>query len=206
MGDPIETSNFQVTHTLFRSAYQGILRRVRSACGRLGRAFSTFQIHLGTAGNPQIRIGENCLFGRNVKLSATDGGMIVIGKRVTVSDGVQLIARRGLLQLGDDVFVGTGTVLAACGQVSIGSETLLAEYVVIRDQDHRTDCRPIRSAGLLVSPIRVGRDVWVGAKATILRGATIGDGSVVGAHALVRGDVPPNTLAVGIPARLKSLG
>jgi acetyltransferase-like isoleucine patch superfamily enzyme len=54
--------------------------------------------------------------------------------------------------------------------------------------------------------VAIGRDVWLGAKVTVLRGSTIGDGSVVGANAVVGGDIPPASLAVGVPARvLKTL-
>lgn len=86
--------------------------------------------------------------------------------------------------------------------IRIGSDTLIAEYVVIRDQDHDTRTHPIRTSGFLTSPIHIGRDVWIGCKATVLRGSTIGDGAVVGAHALVKGHIPAGALAVGVPAKV----
>jgi acetyltransferase-like isoleucine patch superfamily enzyme len=53
-----------------------------------------------------------------------------------------------------------------------------------------------------VEPVTIGSDAWLGAKVTVLRGATIGDGAVVGANAVVRGLVPARSVAVGIPARV----
>ena len=54
----------------------------------------------------------------------------------------------------------------------------------------------------LTAPVTIGRDCWLGSKSTVLRGSTIGDGAVIGAHALVRGKIPKNAIAVGIPARV----
>jgi acetyltransferase-like isoleucine patch superfamily enzyme len=50
------------------------------------------------------------------------------------------------------------------------------------------------------APVRIGRNVWVGAKATITSGVTVGDQSIIGAHALVTRDVPPSTLVGSPPA------
>lgn len=51
-------------------------------------------------------------------------------------------------------------------------------------------------------PCEIGNDVWIGANATVLRGARVGDGAVIGANALVRSDIPPYAIAVGVPAKV----
>jgi acetyltransferase-like isoleucine patch superfamily enzyme len=56
---------------------------------------------------------------------------------------------------------------------------------------------------VIAQPIRVGRDVWIGANAIILAGVTIGDGAVVAAGAVVRRDVPAYTVVAGVPAVIK---
>jgi acetyltransferase-like isoleucine patch superfamily enzyme len=96
-------------------------------------------------------------------------------------------------------------LVTAVHSCEIGDDVLIAEYVVIRDQDHSTITRPISSAGFVSAPVRIGHDVWLGAKATILKGVTIGDGCVVGAHALVRSDAPRYSLVIGVPARARPL-
>ena len=53
-----------------------------------------------------------------------------------------------------------------------------------------------------MSPLRIGPDVWIGTKASVLRGASIGTGVVVAAHAVVRGDIPDYAIVGGIPARV----
>jgi acetyltransferase-like isoleucine patch superfamily enzyme len=61
---------------------------------------------------------------------------------------------------------------------------------------------PIKDQGIAKSPVRIGAYTWIAAKATILRGTTIGRGCVIGAHAVVKGDIPDYSIAVGAPAKV----
>ena len=125
----------------------------------------------------------------------------MIRRGVSVGDRVQILARGGQITIEEAVFIGTGCLIVSIDSIEIGQDTLIAEYVVIRDQNHRTDSRPVRLAGFTALKIRVGRDVWIGCKASILRGGGVGDRAVVGAHALVNSQIPEGMLAVGAPAR-----
>ena len=93
----------------------------------------------------------------------------------------------------------------------IGSEgfgrrraVLMADWCYVCDFDHVTDDVhiPIKDQGIVKSPVRIGPDVWVGAKASVLRGTTVGRGCVIAAHAVVRGDIPDYSIVGGIPARV----
>ena len=144
-----------------------------------------------------MQLGANC------QLRATDGGSIEIGDRSTVGSGSTLIARGGRLTVGPDAYIGQGSVLTSVEGISIGRDALIAEHVTIRDQDHDfTGRRPYRAAGLLVAPVTIGDNVWLGAKVTVTRGVTIGDNSVIGANSVVTSDIPANSIAVGSPARV----
>ena len=61
--------------------------------------------------------------------------------------------------------------------------------------------RLIRTQAFITGPIAIGNDVWIGAGAKILKGANIGDGVIIGAQAVVRGDLEPYSIYVGVPAR-----
>lgn len=153
-----------------------------------------------------IEIPWDAEIGAGVFMQATDGGRIVIGRNTSIASGAHIVAGGGQITLGQSCFVGVGSMVIAKNCVFIGDDVLMAEYVVIRDQDHAVCTRPIRSAGFVTAPIHIGCDVWIGSKATVLRGVTVGNGAVIGAHALVRNDVPAYALAVGVPARaIKSL-
>lgn len=151
--------------------------------------------------NPSLSIGTGCKFGNCILIQATDGGSINIGNNVSFSNCVQIIAQGGCVTISEDVFIGVGCMIICKESIVIGKDTQIAEYVVIRDQDHRTDSRPIKDSGFHISPIHIGSDVWIGCKASILRGSTVGDRSVIGAHALVRSHIDQDVLAVGVPAR-----
>jgi acetyltransferase-like isoleucine patch superfamily enzyme len=153
-------------------------------------------------GNDGVRIGEQFTASGSLVVSCTDNGVILIGERCMFSDGCSLICRGGVIIIGNDVHFGKGVVLSCMREISIGSNALIAEYVVIRDQNHSVETRPIRAAGFDTCPVFIGDDVWLGAKASVIKGGAIGAGSVIGAHSLVRSNIPSNAIAVGVPAKV----
>jgi acetyltransferase-like isoleucine patch superfamily enzyme len=61
---------------------------------------------------------------------------------------------------------------------------------------------PIKDQGIIKSPVRIGPDTWIAAKVSVLRGTTVGRGCVLGAHAVVKGEIPDYSIAVGAPAKV----
>ena len=113
-----------------------------------------------------------------------------------------LIVADGDMIIGKRVHIAFGSVVTARERIVIGDDTQIAEYVTIRDQDHKFgQGTPLPESGFDVQAITIGRNVWIGAKATVTRGVTIGDNAVVGAGAVVTRDVAANTVVVGVPAR-----
>lgn len=178
-----------------------LLRKTRSFLAYLAEIIIRGYHYLSYFGNLDINVGKGCTFGKRVVLRATDGGKIVLGRGVHVSDNVKMVVQGGIVIIEDDVFIGVGAVIVCRESIFIGRDSLISEYVVIRDQDHNTRARPIKDAGFLTSPIHIGSDVWVGCKATILRGSVVGARCVVGAHALVNSCINEDMLVVGVPAR-----
>lgn len=167
-------------------------------------AASTSRRRLAVWRYPAIEIGRDVVIGAAVTLKATDGGRIVLGDRVTISNGATLVAKRGWLTIGADGFVGEGAVLVARERLEIGADALIAEHVTVRDQDHgmRDPDRPMRTQGYTTAPIIIGDDVWLGSKSVVLKGVSIGKGAVVGAGAVVTRSLPSGAIAVGVPARV----
>lgn len=104
------------------------------------------------------------------------------------------------ITVGKGVFINMGCKFQDQGGISIGDGALIGHNVVLATLNH--DMRPDRRASMLPAPIRIGRNVWIGANATVLPGVTIGDGAVVAAGAVVTKDVPANTVVGGVPARV----
>lgn len=150
-----------------------------------------------------LKVGRRVRLGRGVHISVVRGFSLTIGDGVEIERDCQLISE-GELSIGSGSFIGTGSIIVAAERLAIGRNALIAAYVTIRDQDHRLDdpTLPYNRQGLVTAPVTIGDNVWIGTKATILRGVSVGDGAVIGAHALVIDAVEPRTLVGGVPARL----
>ncbi|GGH56119.1 hypothetical protein GCM10007423_64370 [Dyadobacter endophyticus] len=89
--------------------------------------------------------------------------------------------------------------------VSLGRYTMLAHEVQILGADHNYDLpgTPTTFSGRpVLKKTNVGRDVWIGSRATVFAGVTIGDGSIIAAGSVVTKDVPPYVIVGGVPAKL----
>jgi acetyltransferase-like isoleucine patch superfamily enzyme len=155
--------------------------------------------------HPHLVLRGMVFLGKGVQLHCRPGyGRLEIGRFVHIGDGNAIRCHEGSLRIGDRVVLGTDNTINCYLDVEIGADTLIADWVYIVDFDHRTAelDRPIRDQGIVKSPIRIGPGCWAGTKATVLRGAQVGRGCVLGAHAVVRGVVPDYSVAVGAPARV----
>ena len=153
----------------------------------------------------QIDIHGMAFIGRRVELTARRAnGRLVVGPWTWIGDGSALRSHEGQVTVGAKVVFGRANVVNGYLDIEVGDESLLADWIYVCDFDHRFDRwdLPIRKQGIAVTPTRIGADVWVGEKASILRGADIGDGSVVASHAVVRDRVPPFSIVAGVPARV----
>jgi len=148
-----------------------------------------------------------------------------VGRRLEVDRGAVLRHPPGRgMRIGDDVYVGVGTVLdvhpgaelhigsrtkimqyvviASSLSVKIGDKTQIAEFTSVRDADHGISLEAPMQDQIVSSPVVIGSDVWLARSVAILRGVVIEDGVVVGANAVVRDRVAAHSIAVGVPARV----
>lgn len=103
------------------------------------------------------------------------------------------------IHIGKGVFINDGCHFQDHGGVTLGDGCQIGHNVVFATLDH--GLRPEERHTTFPAPIVLGRNVWVGANATILRGVTIGDNAVIAAGAVVVRDVEPDTVAGGVPAK-----
>ena len=171
-------------------------------------------------------VGRNVVFGVNVTLRHPH--KIFIGDRVVIDDACCLDAKgtdnRGLT-IGSGVFVGRNTILSckngdiaiedranigfncevfSASRVRVGKDTLMAAYTYLVGGDHlfdRVDI-PVLQQGRTARGIDVGDGVWLGTHVVVTDGSTIGRDAIIGAGAVVVGDIPAYAIATGIPARV----
>ena len=134
---------------------------------------------------------------RIVRLSADTTVRIGPGVLLAHHVGLHLRDRGAVLSIGEGSFVNHRSEIIAHERVEIGSHCLFAWDVQVMDSDsHSVDGLPH------TAPVVIGDRVWIGCRATVLKGVTVGDGAVVAACSVVTRDVPPRALVAGNPARV----
>jgi len=155
--------------------------------------------------HPHVVTTGFVFFGKRVEVVARPGyGRLVLGRWVHLGDGTSLRCHEGSLRIGDKTVFGRNIVVNAYLDVQIGAACIVADMVYVTDFDHVfTDLTvPIKDQGIAKSPVRIGSDVWLGTKVSVVRGTVIGDGAVIAANAVVTRDVPAYAIVAGVPARL----
>ena len=106
--------------------------------------------------------------------------------------------------IGERSGVNVNTWINAMGGVTIGNDVIIGPFVVIHSANHKFDRLdiPIQKQGWEKLSVNIEDDVWIGANTVILPGVTIGKGSVIGAGAVVTRDIPPYSVAVGVPSKV----
>jgi acetyltransferase-like isoleucine patch superfamily enzyme len=155
--------------------------------------------------HPDVVTEGFVFLGKRVRFETRRGyGRIVLGRWVHLGDGNRLRAHEGTLRLGDKTVLGLDNTINCYLDVEIGPRCIVADWVYVCDFDHRYEDVhvPIKDQGIVKSPVRTGADVWVGVKASVLRGADVGAGSVLAAHTVARGTIPPGSVVAGVPGRV----
>lgn len=154
-------------------------------------------------------LGSRSVLGRSLQVN--NPRVVDIGSRVTISDQfilADLCPNQGNVP---KIFIGDGCIILyrfqcnAAQSVRIGRNVLIASNVLVTDSDHI-----IEPAGLPVTknnkfithPVVIEDNCWIGQNAAILKGVTIGQGSIVGANSVVTHNVPSHSVVAGNPARI----
>lgn len=155
--------------------------------------------------HPHIVTEGMVFLGRRVEVTARPGyGRLILGRWVHLGDENRLRVHEGTMRVGDKCVFGRDNTVNCYLDIEFGEGTIVADWVYICDFDHVYDDVhvPIKDQGIVKSPVRVGPDVWIGTKVTVLRGTTVGRGCVLAANAVVRGEVPEYSIVGGVPGRV----
>jgi lipopolysaccharide O-acetyltransferase len=114
------------------------------------------------------------------------------------------------IKLGDSIYISHWTHIAATNLVVIGDNVLIGSKVLITDHNHGHYGGPHSAPEMppVLRPLNdneqviIGSNVWLGDGVVVLPGSSIGDGSVIGANSVVKGSIPPFTIAAGCPIRI----
>ncbi len=106
------------------------------------------------------------------------------------------------VKFGKHVYANFNLTLVDDTEITVGDNTKFGPGVIIATAGHPL-ASDLREQGCQFNrPVRIGNNCWLGAGAIVLPGVTVGDNSIIGAGAVVSRDVPPNSLALGVPAKV----
>jgi len=141
--------------------------------------------------------------------------IIKVGKGCLIEGDLVTETDESLLTIGDNTYIGGGTVIDCVKSIIIGDNVLISYGCILADSDNHSTKLSIRKKDLAdwkqckhdwtttnSKPIKISMGVWIGARAIVLKGVTIGEGAIVGAGSVVTKDVPAWTIVAGNPARI----
>jgi acetyltransferase-like isoleucine patch superfamily enzyme len=139
-------------------------------------------------------------------LEAFTEGRLEIGPHTLLEPDVWLTAGDGgRIRIGSGTFLNIAVMVAAVELVEIGDHCMFANGCFVSDGSHRFDDpdKPVPWQGFdSKGPTRVGDNVWCGAHVVITSGVTVGERCVIGANSVVTRDLPPRSIAAGVPAKV----
>ena len=122
------------------------------------------------------------------------GGGILFQGRATIKENSFLCAVGGNIVIGDYVSINKNATIVSRNKIVLGEGTSLGPNVCIYDHNHKFDENGHKKNEFKDAPIIIGKNVWIAANCCILKGAQIGDNSIIGAGCVISGDIPPCSL------------
>lgn len=123
------------------------------------------------------------------------GGNLQVARNVTIN-----FTNR--VEIGSDVFLATGCWLHARGGIALEDGVQIGPYAVLVTGDHTQIEGSYRYGPSSLAPIRIREGSWIAAHATVTKGVIVGRGALLAANSVATHDVPPFTMAAGVPARV----
>lgn len=203
---PLALAEIAVRRTI--SIIRGAIRSTVLASGTSRCLFIHRDVQIRTP--RQVRIGKAVTIGRGSVIDGLSVHGVDIGGSVNIGAYTIIEATGVITDLGEGFTIGSRSAIGsfsfvgAAGGVRIGSDVIMGNRVSFHSENHRFDDanRPIRTQGVTRLGIEIGDDCWVGANTLFLDGATLGEGCVVAAGSVVRGEIPPFSVVAGVPAKV----
>lgn len=154
--------------------------------------------------NQNINIEQNNSIHISAELIVNLGGSISIGNNNEILNNVLLMTYGGNIEIGNGCSINPFTIIYGHGGVKIGDDVLIAGHCMLIPSNHNFNNIeiPISKQGSTNKGIIIENNVWIAHGCTILDGVKISSGSIIGAGSVVSKDVPPNSIVVGIPAKV----
>jgi acetyltransferase-like isoleucine patch superfamily enzyme len=151
-----------------------------------------------------IDCGTNIVFKQNITISKVKDSPFSIGDNSLIHRDCWFLLTMPSpkLSIGRNVNIGAYSIIAAKNHIEIGDFSVLAPYCYVIDHEHGfAPDDLILNQNSIIKDVVIGRDCYLGAGTMVLAGSTIGDGAIIGARSVVKGDIPSGEVWAGNPAR-----
>lgn len=147
----------------------------------------------------RLGVTWNGITGGKTVLVMKESSTLKVDGLFDVYDGSAItIEKDASLRLGSG-YINSNSKIYCFHDIEIGEGVAISEEVIIRDSDNH---KILYDGYEMTKPIKIGNHVWIGFRAAILKGVTIGDGAIIAAGSIVTKDVPANCIAAGVPAKV----
>jgi acetyltransferase-like isoleucine patch superfamily enzyme len=179
-----------------------------------GYIFTRKKVFLGKScslfNQSNIHFGKNVTIEKHTTIDGFASQKIILGDGVKIGAFSLITCTSHLssygkgLQMGANSAIGDFAHFGASGGIAIGSDVIMGSYISFHSQNHNFNdsTKLIREQGVTSKGIKMGNNIWVGAKATFLDGCVVGNNCVVAAGAVVNDIFPDNVVIGGVPAKI----
>ena len=136
--------------------------------------------------------GTSFVVGKCAKIKVSKDGKLELGKALLNDNSFICVSDSGMISIGDNVTVNRNSIIVSKKRIIIGSGTSIGPNVCIYDHDHRITAEGFIKNEYTVEDVVIGRNVWIGANAVILKGSIIGDNCIIGAGTVIKGKIADN--------------
>jgi fatty-acyl-CoA synthase len=184
--------------------YRLVFRMKGVRCGAGLRVLGP--VHLESVGGNfrNVQIGDDVTIMPGVHLKLRDNGAIILHNEVKLDTNVRLVAANDArITMGARSTVGMGSIFNAGSDIDVGAGGLISAYCLVNSSDHKSMLgTPMREQAYIHTPVRIFEGVWLGAHVVVMPGSRMGPGAVAAAASIITGDIPPNAIVQGQPARV----
>ncbi len=166
------------------------MRYIGIACGMVKAAL------ISVFSGGKIKYKNPIRLNAGARFSVRTGGKIILGKHVSLNHNARLgVTENACMEIGSFTSVGDNNVIVAREKISIGNNVMIGPNVCIYDHNHIfKEDGIMRELGYETAPVTIEDNVWLAAGVIVLKGVTIGEGSVIAAGTLVNKDIPRNSV------------
>ena len=178
-----------------------------------GMLFLQKNVFLGSSctikNKKNIAFGKNCTIEKGTRIDGYAANKIQLGDGCKIGAYSLItctshLSKYGVgLQMGNHSAIGDFAHFGASGGIEIGNDVIMGSYISFHSENHNFNdtTKLIREQGVTSKGIKLGNNIWVGAKVTFLDGSIVGDNCVIAAGAVVNGIFPDNVVIGGVPAK-----